>query len=267
MAEFKRMIVTNIGQNTLAQLIANSKTINFNKICTSSAILTQEELASLKTLTNVKQTIPVAQVKVLNNTDVKISTTISNEALTEGYDINSIALYVKNENNEEILYSIASVEDAEKGIYIPSNSGTVSTEIGLSILTTVANADNVNFEINPTGFASKGELEDAQNQIEVNKLKTYTTTLAKISWTLNETTNLYEYNVIKEDITSNHIVTVDPASFEDKEKYSGDGMVNSYNGGFKITATELPEDNINVVVIYQLATDVTPPIENSEVTE
>lgn len=118
--------------------------------------------------------------------------------------------------------------------------------------------DNKVTEINNT---IQGNIET----INTNKLKTYTTTLTSTSWTLNETTNLYEYNVIKEDITSNHIVTIDPASFEDKEKYSGNGMVNSYNGGFKIEVTELPEDDINVMVSYQLAIDVTPPIE--EVTE
>lgn len=110
-------------------------------------------------------------------------------------------------------------------------------------------------------------LEDGVYQACENVLKSYTTTLTSTNWILNETTNLYEYNVTKEDITSNHIVTVDPASFEDKEKYSGDGMVNSYNGGFKIEVTESPEADINVMVSYQLATDVTPPIENSEVTE
>lgn len=121
--------------------------------------------------------------------------------------------------------------------------------------------DNKVTEINNT---IQGNVET----INTNKLKTYTTTLSKTSWTLNETTNLYEYNVTKEDITSNHIVTVDPASFEDKEKYSGDGIVNSYNGGFKIEVTELPEDDLNVVVTYQLAIDVTPTTpENSEVSE
>lgn len=114
--------------------------------------------------------------------------------------------------------------------------------------------DNKVTEINST-------IQGNVDAINANKLKTYTTTLSKTSWTLNETTNLYEYNVTKEDITANHYVKVNPASFEDEEKFIGKGKVISYNGGFKVTATESPEEKINVVVVYQLAVDVTPSAE------
>ncbi len=85
-------------------------------------------------------------------------------------------------------------------------------------------------------------------------LKTFTTTLLASNWALNETTNRYEYNVSNPNITSQHYVSVDPVSFEDKEKFSGNGTVNSYDGGFIITSTELPESNMNIQVTYQLST-------------
>lgn len=121
--------------------------------------------------------------------------------------------------------------------------------------------DNKITEINST-------IQENVATINANKLKTYTTTLSKTSWTLNETTNKYEYNVTNTNINENHYVTINPATFEDDEKFTGKGRVTSYAGGVKIEATEMPESDINVVVTYQLAIDVTPTTpENSEVTE
>lgn len=254
MAEFKRMILTNKGQTALTQLISNSKTINFFKICSSSDIFTNDEILALNNLTNIKQTISVTQVKVLNISDVKISVTISNEGLTTGYDLNSIGLFIKNENDEEILYSVASVENAEKGIYIPANNGSVSTQIDLDIITTIANADNVSFNINPTGFASKEEVEELDTKINNNVLKSYTTTLTLANWTLNSTTSKYEYNVTNANITVNHYVEV-IFDIENQEKFSDKIGIESYNGGFKIISNDLPDGNVTMTVIYQLTSN------------
>lgn len=96
----------------------------------------------------------------------------------------------------------------------------------------------------------------------------FVTTLIDTNWTLNETTNLYEYNVTKEDITESHYIKVKPAGLTELEKFNGNAEVKSYNGGFKITSTEIPEENINVVVTYQLVIDVTPTtLGNSEVSK
>lgn len=91
------------------------------------------------------------------------------------------------------------------------------------------------------------------------KLKSYTTTLSKTSWTLNEITNQYEYTVTNANITASHKVTID-ADIENKQKFTGIGQVKSFSGGFKITSTEVPEDDIEISITYQLA--VNEVIEN-----
>lgn len=110
-----------------------------------------------------------------------------------------------------------------------------------------------------------GNLANRISTVEENsKLKTYTTTLTKTSWTLNETTELYEYIIENEEISINHSINIDPATLEELKKFKGRGEVKSYEGGIKITSTELPDVDINVVISYRLATAVSNDEENEE---
>lgn len=129
------------------------------------------------------------------------------------------------------------------------------------------NYANVNDVYSKEEMYSKEEIDTNTNNlnnalnksISDNKLMTYTVTLQLANWILNETTTRYEYNVSNPKIKANHYVTINPASIEDEEKFTGKGSVDSYDGGFIITSTELPESDIMISITYQLA--------HSEVTE
>ena len=96
-----------------------------------------------------------------------------------------------------------------------------------------------------------GHLAQNINQIVDSGLKSYTTTLEVVNWALNNETNLYEYDIIDSDITSNTLVNVN-LDLNNQTKLN-DGMVNSYNGGFKIATSDLPLDDIGVTVTYQVS--------------
>ncbi len=259
MSGFKKVITTNKGKNILASLLAEEKTIKFSKICTSNKIYEDAEIQEITNLENIKQTIPVSSKSIENNSTVKITATINNLELIEDYNICSIGVFLEYDNTE-CLYALMTVDNEDNSIFMPKKNDNVITKFDISLLTIISNADSAKFEINPTGFAAK---DDVYNKIEIdnklnnNLLKTYSLTLLLANWVLNETTGRYEYNVINQNITSQHYVSIDPASFEDKEKCSS-GIGETYDGGFKLEVTELPESDINVVVSYQLATDVTP---------
>lgn len=93
----------------------------------------------------------------------------------------------------------------------------------------------------------KQKLENLSNNI----LKYFVTTLAVESWQLNEETYYYEYDVVKEGITSNTLVngTLD---IPNQEKFTGDISIESYDGGFKIITNELPTEEIEICINYQL---------------
>lgn len=77
----------------------------------------------------------------------------------------------------------------------------------------------------------------------------YTLTLLTTGWVLNETTGKYEYDVEDESITEDHLIRT-AMTIEEQSKLS-DADGESYNGGFIIRTTELPEENITMDIIIQ----------------
>ncbi len=96
-----------------------------------------------------------------------------------------------------------------------------------------------------------GHLAVEINKIVDSGLKSYTKTLTVDNWSLNNETNLYEYDIIDSDITSNTLVNVN-LDLKNQVKLN-DGMVNSYDGGFKILTSEKPIENIDTTITYQVS--------------
>lgn len=276
MSGFNKMITTAKGQNVISRLLAEEKSVKFSKLCTSSKIYLENEIDNLTILENIKQEIPIDSVAIENNSTIKISATINNLELLENYNICSLGIYIMVDNIE-YLYSLASVDNEDASIFMPRKNESVITKFDLSFFTTISNADKIKFEVNATGFASKEDTytkDEVYNKTEVysksetytkneieNKLETlsnnvslncYSLTLLVSNWVLNETTNMYEYDVTNVNITAKHYVTIDGDTIN-KQKFTGIGSVDSYNGGFKIEATELPESDIEITVVYQLS--------------
>ena len=96
-----------------------------------------------------------------------------------------------------------------------------------------------------------GHLAAEINKIVDSGLKSYTKTLTVDNWSLNNETNLYEYDIIDSDVTSSTLVNVN-LDLVNQVKLN-DGMVNSYNGGFKIITSEKPLENIDTTITYQVS--------------
>jgi len=96
-----------------------------------------------------------------------------------------------------------------------------------------------------------GKLANQIYEIVKNGLKSYETTLTLDNWLLNSDTNLYEYDIIDSDITSNTLVNgnLDLAN----QVKLNDASINSYDGGFKISTTEKPLEDIEITITYQLS--------------
>lgn len=96
-----------------------------------------------------------------------------------------------------------------------------------------------------------GHLAAEINKIVDSGLKSYTKQLITDNWTLNNETNLYEYDIADSSINSNTLVNVN-LDLKNQIKLN-DGMVNSYDGGFKILTSYKPIENIDTTIIYQLS--------------
>lgn len=104
---------------------------------------------------------------------------------------------------------------------------------------------------NQLDIDAAGHLAAEINKIVDSDLKSYTKTLTVDNWLLNNEINLYEYDIIDSDITFNTLVNVN-LDLINQVKLN-DGMVNSYNGGFKIITSEKPFENIDTTITYQVS--------------
>lgn len=94
-----------------------------------------------------------------------------------------------------------------------------------------------------------GKLANNIYEIVRNDLKSTTCDLLVENWVLNGDTNLYEYVIINNSITSNTFVTVN-LDLENQMKLNT-GEVESYDGGFKIRTNELPNEIISITYTYK----------------
>lgn len=75
-------------------------------------------------------------------------------------------------------------------------------------------------------------------------------TLLATKWTKNDDTGYYEYDIIKSDITAETIVD-GILDIENQSKLNS-SYTDSYDGGFKVLTTELPNEDINIRFRYSL---------------
>lgn len=165
MAEFNKLTITNKGQALMSKLIAGTTTIEFTKISTSTNVYTEAQILALTSLANVKQTASISKITRTNNVAVQIEAALENSKLIAGYKINSVGLYAKDPDENEILYAVASVENSDKGAYMPPYNNLTVSGVYFKLTTTVSNADNVTLQVDQAAVATVGDITDLQNQI------------------------------------------------------------------------------------------------------
>lgn len=162
MAEFRKMILTDKGRNLIAKLIDGASGVQFTRLALSSTAYSDAQIPGLSSIGNVKQTIPVSRTVKLSTAAVKLEGAITNENLTAGYTLNSIAVYAADPDLGEILYSVAGASVAG---YVPPYNGVTVSGVYITVTTTVSNADNINLTVDPAAVATIGDVEDLQKQI------------------------------------------------------------------------------------------------------
>lgn len=96
-----------------------------------------------------------------------------------------------------------------------------------------------------------GNLTLEELGISINsKLKYFTIILNLDDWTLNEETNLYEYDIENTNINSNTLVLVKGNSVNADKFIRGETL--SYNGGVKLMISKKPSSNVNATCYYCL---------------
>ena len=163
MAEYSKLVITNYGQELLAKMIAGSGNIDFTKVSASSTTYTEAQLASLTSLSNIKQTSLISKVTRTNNVAIKVEAAFSNASLTTGYYMRTLGLYAIDPDRGEILY--AAVIETSGNCYIPPYNGVTVTGAYIQMISTVGNADNVSLAVDPGAFATIGDVQELESEI------------------------------------------------------------------------------------------------------
>lgn len=162
MAEFRKMILTNKGQNLIAKLINGSSGVRFTRLALSSTAYTDAQIPTLTSITGVKQTADVSRTVKLSTAAVKLEGAVTNDNLNTGYTLNTIAVYAADPDEGEILYSVAGANVAG---YVPAYNGVTVSGVYITVTTTVSNADNVDLTVDPAAVATIGDVETLAKRI------------------------------------------------------------------------------------------------------
>ena len=166
MGAFKSAVITKKGQALLAKAVAGNATFNFTTIKTSEATNLGNDLASLTGIGTIKQSSAVASVIRQNTSNVKVSTSFSNDSLNAGYYVRNIGLYATDPDEGEILYSISVADESTATAdWMPPFNGIGVSSLLVDLVTAVSNASSVNMTVNPAAQATVAQIVDLQGQI------------------------------------------------------------------------------------------------------
>ena len=162
MAEFRPMVITNKGQALIAKMMSGSGKIEFTKISISETAYSDAQILAMTYIGGVKQTTLVSRVTKTGNAAVQVEGAVTNDALTTGYYMKTIALHAKDPNDGEIVYAACG---ASVPGWMPPFNGVSTSGAFLKLITTVSNADDVTIEVDPAAVATVGDIQDLQKQI------------------------------------------------------------------------------------------------------
>lgn len=162
MAEFNRVIITKAGQSLMSKLMSGTGTVEFTKLSISSTKYNQSQLENLTSLSNVRQSTPVAKVYRNNNVSITAEGAVSNENLTQGYHMETIGLYAKDPSAGEVLYAVTIASNAD---YMPPFNGLTVSGSSIKITVTVGNAENVSVQVDPAGYATVGDVNRLESRM------------------------------------------------------------------------------------------------------
>lgn len=166
MGAFKSAIITKKGQALLAKVVAGNTKLVFTKIAVGDSPLSGD-IASKTGIGTIRQSTAVASVVRQNDSNVKVSASFSNSALTAGYYVRNIGLYATDPQEGEICYSISVADESEATAdWMPPFNGIGVSSLLVDLVTAVSNASKVTVEVDPAAMATVAQIVDLQAQID-----------------------------------------------------------------------------------------------------
>ena len=160
MGVYKAAIVTESGQNLIAQALANEKPLIFTSAKTSSySYPVGTNVPALTGLQDVVQSVIPSDSKVLNGNVAQVSVRFDNDGIDQAYLIQTIGLYAKIEDGAETLFSVTQATTPDE---MPVQSDISPSAYIYNIQHTVQNASQITLTVNPAGTATVQDIMDIE---------------------------------------------------------------------------------------------------------
>lgn len=157
MAQFSELVITKSGQDLLAKILVDGGKLEFSRVCVSDSEISEDGLEQLSELPEIRQESAVLDVTKTSGSAVKVEASFSNREITSGFFMRTLGLFAKD-GETEVLYA-AAVELSGHCYMPPYNGVTVSGAL-VQLVTTVGNADNISFDVDPAGTATITRLNE-----------------------------------------------------------------------------------------------------------
>ena len=160
MGVYRAAIVTENGQNLIAQALANEKPLIFTSAKTSSySYPVGTDVPALTGLQDVVQSVLPFDSKVLGGNVAQVSVRFDNDGVDQTYRIETIGLYAKIEGGAETLFSVTQATTPDE---MPVQSVISPSAYIYNIQHTVQNASQITLTVNPAGTATVQDIMDIE---------------------------------------------------------------------------------------------------------
>lgn len=161
MGVYRAAIVTENGQNLIAQALANEKPLIFTSAKTSSySYPVGTDVPALAGLQDVVQSVLPFDSKVLGGNVAQVSVRFDNDGVDQTYRIETIGLYAKIEGGAETLFSVTQATTPDE---MPVQSDISPSAYIYNIQHTVQNASQITLTVNPAGTATVQDIMDIES--------------------------------------------------------------------------------------------------------
>ena len=160
MGVYRAAVVTESGQNIIAQALANEQPLIFTSAKTSRyAYPLGTNIPALTGLQDVVQSVMPFDSKVINGNVAQVSVRFDNDEIDQVYRIETIGLYAKIEGGTETLFSVTQAITPDE---MPIHSDVSPSAYIYNIQHTVQNASQITLTVNPTGTATVQDIMDIE---------------------------------------------------------------------------------------------------------
>ena len=168
----QNLIITSLGEELVAKLIAGTATVEFTEVQSTDWDYTGIDLKSLTELSDVKQVAKVSSTTRTDATMVQILAAMDNSQLETGYYTKAIGVIAEDGEGNKILFAVSVEPDNPS--YLPPFSGKTVSSITYALNIKVDNSEQVKIEVVPGAYPTIEQFNSVKELINSHTLEAVT---------------------------------------------------------------------------------------------